>query len=275
VGVAEGMPTQSLELCRLRWVMAMVGAVGQAMAVLTNTIIVELALLGVTGAITVCLVVVITVSVFGFGDAAKSDGDEEGDERLSLTDALNALGMMNAIIGVVLMAVNIVCAITAIVRNRTRMKRAVASQMERAEARSQLSSFRDASFVSTANAARRKNGGDNLRVSFALANTSFAGGAVKSFALDSALLGPSPPTPSTRSPALLPKMRRGGASNYPHLSLTTSSLSSASMPTIGLAATNALVDDSAPTAAITPSEPSNLGVSDSVLARNAPPTPPK
>ena len=284
VGVAEGMPTPTPALCRLRWVLAMVGSLGQALSVLTNPIALELALLGVTGLVTLCIVVVITLAVFGFdkfgvggaggggaatgasGEAAGGSGAEadvhvEGgggasEEQLSLTDALNGLGMLNAAIGIVLMAVNVLCAVAAILRDRARSVRAAERREEKRGGEAEMeekewqsssggSRSRGASFAingsrllpplaprrfslsndddSATNPKRRfgaaGGGGENLRVSFALTNASFGrAGFLESILSYSSASAPSLPN---RSPALPPS--RSPALRPSHISLTHSS----------------------------------------------------
>eukprot|EP00744_Colponema_vietnamica_P009860 GILI01013992.1.p1 GENE.GILI01013992.1~~GILI01013992.1.p1 ORF type:complete len:476 (+),score=41.76 GILI01013992.1:567-1994(+) len=91
VGIAEGMPSNTDALCRSRWVIASVGALLQSAVVLTCTVPFQLALIGMVGFLTFCLVVLITITTFGQSDL--------GVDK----DALDVLGIANAVVGIVLM----------------------------------------------------------------------------------------------------------------------------------------------------------------------------
>eukprot|EP00742_Colponemidia_sp_Colp-10_P012601 GILJ01014178.1.p1 GENE.GILJ01014178.1~~GILJ01014178.1.p1 ORF type:complete len:936 (+),score=133.03 GILJ01014178.1:96-2903(+) len=107
VGVAEGLPVSS-GICRVRWAVASLAAVLQAAAVMTNTVPVELLLLGVVGAMSCILVVLIALSTFD----VVSPG--------STFSALNAVGMANSIFGLLLLGLGALAAAYEIIRKRSR-----------------------------------------------------------------------------------------------------------------------------------------------------------
>eukprot|EP00744_Colponema_vietnamica_P010292 GILI01014566.1.p1 GENE.GILI01014566.1~~GILI01014566.1.p1 ORF type:complete len:907 (+),score=56.30 GILI01014566.1:175-2721(+) len=95
VGVAEGMPSSTEGLCRSRWVIASLGAVLQSVVVMTCTVPSQLILIGIIGLLTCGLVVLITISTFG-------------QSVLSVdNEVLNALGVANAVIGILLMVLGL------------------------------------------------------------------------------------------------------------------------------------------------------------------------
>lgn len=89
-GVAEGWPA-SETMCKVRWLVASTAATLQAVVVMTNTVPIELLLLGIAGAMSCCLIVLISLSTF---DVTESD--------MAFT-ILNVLGTSNSIISIVLM----------------------------------------------------------------------------------------------------------------------------------------------------------------------------
>lgn len=100
VGLAEGISATGNEAaCKGRWALAATAAVLQSLVALTNTVPIELWLLGLVGALSGGLVILVSLSTFGV--------IEHTDATFA---AMNVLGTISSIVGIILMFVGAVAA---------------------------------------------------------------------------------------------------------------------------------------------------------------------
>eukprot|EP00742_Colponemidia_sp_Colp-10_P018990 GILJ01021992.1.p1 GENE.GILJ01021992.1~~GILJ01021992.1.p1 ORF type:complete len:921 (+),score=70.37 GILJ01021992.1:434-3196(+) len=92
IGIAEGLPT-SPNNCRVRWIIAVVASLLQAAVVMTNTVPIELLLLGVLGLLNCALACVVSLSTFGVWDPEDA------------SDVLNGVGLASSITGIILLGI--------------------------------------------------------------------------------------------------------------------------------------------------------------------------
>lgn len=133
VGVADGMPTDSSQMCRARWGVAAIGAVGKSVSVLASTIPIEAALLGASSVLSCVLVVMLAISAFWYG----GEGIDSGAE--ALMSAANDTAAVNSVLGLLLMAVGLGCGLWEL---RTKAKAALELRRLNAIARAERQRIR-------------------------------------------------------------------------------------------------------------------------------------
>ena len=124
VGAAEGISASTDAMCRARWVLAAVGALGQAAAALTSSIPLELLLLSGTSLVTAGIVATVAATTFGVASLT--------DEAVE--DAVTALASLSTAFGYTLMAAGVACLGIELWRESQRLAEEEAEEEESEEA---------------------------------------------------------------------------------------------------------------------------------------------